>query len=89
MAEPDVYLEKLSAFSRMLRLEGLTVSPKETEDAARMLIQLGFQDREQGFSANCRVVLSGQYNISHHFPCLFHSDRIQQYELQEPILHTE
>ena len=47
MAEPEVYLEKLSAFSRMLRLEGLTVSPKETEDAARMLIQLGFQDREQ------------------------------------------
>lgn len=34
MAEPDVYLEKLSAFSRMLHLENLSVSPKETEDAA-------------------------------------------------------
>ena len=47
MAEPDVYLEKLSAFSRMLRLEGLAVSPKETEDAARLLIDLGLEDRGQ------------------------------------------
>ena len=47
MAEPGVYLEKLSAFSRMLRLQGLAVSPKETEDASRMLILLGMEDREQ------------------------------------------
>ena len=45
MAEPEVYLEKLSAFSRMLRLEGLRVGPKETEDAARLLICLGMEDR--------------------------------------------
>ena len=47
MVEPGVYLEKLSAFSRMLRLEGLTVSPKETEDAGRILCILGFESREQ------------------------------------------
>lgn len=47
MAEPDVYLEKLSAFSRMLRLQGLAVSPKETEDASRLLISLGMEDRER------------------------------------------
>ena len=47
MAEPEVYLEKLSAFSRILRLEGLSVSPKETEDALRLLIALGMEDREQ------------------------------------------
>ncbi|MGN0976863.1 MAG: VWA domain-containing protein [Faecousia sp.] len=47
MADPGVYLEKLSAFSRMLRLEGLAVSPKETEDASRLLIALGLEDREQ------------------------------------------
>ena len=46
MADPDVYLEKLSAFSRMLRLEGLPVSPKETADACQILIGLGFEDRE-------------------------------------------
>ena len=45
MAEPEIYLEKLSAFSRMLRLEGLPISPKETEDAARLLISLGMADR--------------------------------------------
>jgi len=47
MAEPEVYLQKLSAFSRMLRLEGLVISPKETEDAASTLITLGLSDREQ------------------------------------------
>ena len=47
MAEPDVYLEKLSAFSRMLRLEGLSVSPRETEDASRLLINLGLDDRNR------------------------------------------
>lgn len=47
MAEPDVYLEKLSAFSRMLRLEGLSVSPRETEDASRLLITLGLDDRNR------------------------------------------
>ena len=47
MGEPTVYLEKLSLFSRMLRLEGLAASPKETEDAGRILITLGFSDREQ------------------------------------------
>ena len=47
MAEPEVYLEKLSAFSRILRLEGLSVSPKETEDASRLLISLGLAERER------------------------------------------
>lgn len=47
MAEPGVYLEKLSAFSRMLRLEGLSVSPRETADASQILITLGLEDREQ------------------------------------------
>ena len=46
MADPGAYLEKLSAFSRMLRLEGLPVSPKETADACQILINLGFYDRE-------------------------------------------
>ena len=47
MDEPTVYLEKLSCFSRMLRLEGLPVSPKETADAARILTHLGFESRER------------------------------------------
>ncbi len=47
MAEPGVYLEKISAFARMLRLEGLPISPQETADAAKLLTELGFEDRRQ------------------------------------------
>ena len=47
MADPQVYLEKLSGFSRMLRREGLTVGPQETADAARLLTALGMEDRHQ------------------------------------------
>lgn len=47
MADAGVYLEKMSAFSRMLHLEGLPVSPQETADACRVLISLGMEDREQ------------------------------------------
>ena len=46
MVDPGVYLEKLSAFSRLLRLEGLAVGPKETADGAQILASLGFADRE-------------------------------------------
>lgn len=46
MGDPAVYLEKLSIFSRMLRLEGLTVGVQETADAAQILISLGLTDRE-------------------------------------------
>ena len=45
MAEPNVYLEKLTAFSRILRHEGLTVGTQETADAARLLTQIGFADK--------------------------------------------
>ena len=38
MDDQQVYLEKLSAFSRMLRLQGLNVSPQETADSCRILI---------------------------------------------------
>ena len=47
MTDPAVYLEKLTLFSRMLRLEGLNVTPGETADAGKILTALGFADREQ------------------------------------------
>lgn len=46
MADASVYLEKLSAFARMLRLEGLSVGPRETGDAASILAFLGLEDRQ-------------------------------------------
>ena len=47
MPDDQVYLEKLSAFSRILRYESLAVSPKETEDASRLLAALDLTDRQQ------------------------------------------
>ncbi len=47
MTDSAVYLEKLSAFSRMLRLEGLSIGPAETADAGRILVSLGFENRER------------------------------------------
>ena len=47
MADPGVYSEKLSYFSRMLRREGLTVGPQETADACQILVALGLEDRER------------------------------------------
>ena len=47
MADGDIYLMKLSAFSRILLSEGLSVSPQETADACRVLIALGLEDRQQ------------------------------------------
>lgn len=58
MAEPEVYLEKLSAFSRLLRLKGLSVGPAETADAAQVLTALGFDDRERVKTA-LRTVFAG------------------------------
>ena len=55
MTDPGVYLEKLSAFSRMLRLEGLPVSPQETADACRILVELGMEDRQRVKTALCTV----------------------------------
>ena len=46
MADSGVYLAKMAAFSRMLLSEGLNVRPRETEDACRILVELGLEDRE-------------------------------------------
>ncbi len=45
MPDTEVYLEKLALFGRILRQEGMFVGPNETEDACRILLELGFSDR--------------------------------------------
>ena len=45
MADDSVYLGKVSAFSRMLRREGLAVGHQETMDACKVLTTLGMEDR--------------------------------------------
>ena len=43
----SVYAEKIALLSRLLHMEGLPVSPQETADACRILIELGLEDRNQ------------------------------------------
>ena len=43
----EVYIEKLSAFGRMLRREGLAAAPRDTEDAARLLAGMDLSNRER------------------------------------------
>ncbi len=46
MPDTEVYLEKLALFGRILRQEGMFVSPNETEDAVSILLELGLAERE-------------------------------------------
>ena len=46
MTDPLVYLEKISAFARILRHEGLAIGNRETEDACRILLSMSLEDRE-------------------------------------------
>ena len=46
MLDAAVYLDKLALFGRILRQEGMFVSPAETEDAVSILMELGFAERE-------------------------------------------
>lgn len=45
MADSGVYLEKISAFAALLRHEGLIIGNRETQDACRVLMQFGMEDR--------------------------------------------
>lgn len=47
MDETTAYLERLAAFSRLLRQKGLPIGPRETADGAEILLNIGMDDREQ------------------------------------------
>lgn len=77
MDDHRVYLEKMSAFSRMLRLEGIQVSPQETADACKILVQTGFEDRhrvKQVLSAICAKSKEEQMIFSRVFDGFFISE---------------
>ncbi len=46
MLDTEVYLEKLALFGRLLRQQGMEVSPKENSDACSILLSLDMSDRE-------------------------------------------
>ena len=51
----SVYVEKLTAFSALLRQEGLAVGLQETADACQILQELDLQDRDMVRGALCAV----------------------------------
>lgn len=88
MGDPGVYLEKLSAFSRMLRLEGLSVSPKETADASQILIALGLEDRRQVRTALRTVFAKSreeQLNFDRVFDGFFISEEAMRQQAKEQM----
>ena len=88
MGDPGVYLEKLSAFSRMLRLEGLSVSPKETADASQILIALGLEDRRQVRTALRTVFAKSreeQLNFDRVFDGFFISEEAMRLQAKEQM----
>ena len=79
MADPGVYSEKLSYFSRMLRREGLSVGPQETADACQILVALGLEDREAVKTALRTVYAKSreeQLTFDRHYQ--FHDNHNQQ-----------
>ncbi len=86
MAEPTVYLEKLSAFSRLLRLKGINVGTRETGDAALVLASLGMDDRERVKAALRTVYASSreeQLTFDGVFDGFFISEEAMRRQAQE------
>lgn len=92
MADTGVYLEKLSAFSRMLRLKGLAVGPAETADAAQVLTALGLDDRQRVKTALRTVYASSreeQLTFDQVFDGFFLSEEAMRSQAQQQHLHEQ
>lgn len=86
--DDGVYLEKLSAFSRLLRLKGLTVGPAETADAAQVLTTLGLADRQTVKTALRTVYASSreeQLTFDGLFDGFFISEETMRRQAQEQM----
>lgn len=86
--DDGVYLEKLSAFSRLLRLKGLTVGPAETADAAQVLTTLGLADRQTVKTALRTVYASSreeQLTFDGVFDGFFISEETMRRQTQEQM----
>ena len=86
--DDGVYLEKLSAFSRLVRLKGLTVGPAETADAARVLTTLGLADRQTVKTALRTVYASSreeQLTFDGVFDGFFISEEAMRRQAQEQM----
>lgn len=90
MDDHKVYLEKMSAFSRMLRLEGIIASPQETADACQALIALGLEDKQSiklALSAIYAKSREEQLIFNHVFDGFFISEEAMRAQAKEQALH--
>ena len=88
MDDPSVYLEKLSLFARMLRLEGLSVGPQETADASQILIDLGMENRSTVKTALRTVFAKSQQELSTFdrvFDGFFVTEEVMRQQAQEQM----
>ena len=89
MADHSVYLEKMSAFTRILRMEGISAGPQETADACRILIALGLQDRQAvktALSAIYAKSREAQYIFDRVFDGFFLSEEAMRAQAREQAL---
>ena len=89
MDDHQVYLAKMSAFSRMLRLEGILVGPSETADACRILTALGMEDRnavKQALSAIYAKSKEEQLIFSRVFDGFFVNEETMRAQAKEQAL---
>ena len=88
----DVYLEKLARFSDLLRADGLSVGLKETEDAARILMSIGFEDRELVKAALMTVYAKSreeQKVFSRAFDSFFVPEEVMRKQVMEQVRQQE
>ena len=86
MDDERVYLEKISAFSRMLRLNGLSSGPQEAVDACKILLEIGFEDRalvRQALSTIYAKSRDEQLIFDHVFDSFFISEEAMRQQAKE------
>lgn len=86
MDDHQVYLEKITAFSRILRIQGLSASPQETADACRVLTDIGFDNRplvKQALSAIYAKSREEQLIFDRFFDGFFISEEAMRQQAKE------
>lgn len=80
MTQTDIYPRKLMDFSRVLRQAGIPVGPRETEDAAALLLVIGFEDRSRVKTA-LRTVYAKSREEQLHFDEIFDNFFVSEEEM--------
>ena len=80
----NIYIEKITEFARLLRLEGFAVGLGESEDACRALEYIGFEDRNAVKAALRSIFAKSQQELST-FDRVFDSFFISMEQKQDNI----